>query len=216
MRLLIGIGCLLLVVLGIFIGMPLGASIQSNDSIKLLDFANIIGTWVGAIATAFAAGLALWLQRKADSANIENLNTIFSAGITLPDIKVFTLKIVSTGQKPVKIQSITIQMPDIKLDLWIRPLIGSSPIPVSLQFYSDDAIYILPHDKLIRNLSCLGADARKLRLNIITTTKNFNVDITDTIPYLKEQIENASQNGYTPEAYKYKKLQGVDIINDGI
>lgn len=219
MRLLIGVGCLLLclllVSLGVFIGMPLGASIQADGSFRLLDLANIVGTWVGAIATAFAAGLALWFQHKADNSNIEHINATFSTGIMAPDIKVFTLNIVSIGQKPVKIQSIIFQMSNIKLDLWVRPLPGSSPIPFTLQFYSDDATYIMPHDKLIRNFSCQGAEASKLNLIVITSTKIFNVAITDTISYLTEQINRSIAEGYTPDAYKFNKLHGVDIINDG-
>jgi vacuolar-type H+-ATPase subunit I/STV1 len=173
--------------LSFVLGVSLGVS---NDQDTLLKFAipilGVMGNWVAGFGAIFAVFTALWLadqQRKRDSENLKLAFSVYiSPGILNPYLAVI---ITSNGNKPSKLNSISIHSKNSKVALAIMHLDSSGhQLPMQLSYGEQATCILIPKSESSINDfvkdNCSGI-YKNLHLNVNTTTRNFTTPFSSAV-----------------------------------
>ena len=179
------------------LGISIGVSSEQETFLKfIIPILGVIGNWVAGVGAIFAVFVALWLaeqQRKRDS---ENLQLAFSVYVsTLTSNPYLAVIVTSDGNKPSKLNSISIHSKDSKTALIIMHLDNTGHQLPKLLSYGEQASFILIPKSLdsINNFvknNCLGV-YKNLYLSIITSTSTFKTPFN---PAVIEHLEEYDAN----------------------
>ncbi len=144
-RILLVVAVLLLLLLSFAVGISFGAAFGKNYFLSTLYPAlSVLGNWVAGIGALAAVFTSLWLAESQKRLNAENLDVKFSLVVLPPDMtNRLMVYVVSNGNKPSNIMSLSIISTDSKIALCVKDIDNaSSQFPQYLS-YGQTANFLL-------------------------------------------------------------------------
>ncbi len=179
------------------LGISIGVSSEQETFLKFtIPILGVIGNWVAGVGAIFAVFVALWLaeqQRKRDSENLQlNFSVFITAGNPNPYLAV---SVTSNGNKPSKINSISVHSKSSKIALAIMQFDIVGHQPPTLLTYGEQATFILvpKTEEGIRNFVKENGSGlyKNLYLGISTSTSFFKTPFSSAvIEYLQKNDAN--------------------------
>lgn len=178
-NILIATGILLIVILAFLLGAAYGVSSDRKQFVDtLIPVFSTAGSWVSGIGALGAVFVSLWLAEKQARKDREQLKLSISSVLTTihPEARL-CIEVVSTGQKPSNISSISLTGKNSsRIMALVNFANGSSALPTKLG-YGEKAYYFLQQGgekeigEYLKN-NCAGS-AKELQIYINTTTEVF-------------------------------------------
>ena len=191
---LIVVGVILVAMLSFVLGVSFGVSYEQNNLLNIvIPFLGVLGSWVAGLGTLAAVFTSLWLADQHRKRDAEKLNIVFSVFISNINPKPYLAVIITcNGNKPSKINSISIHSNDSKMALMVNGLDSTgNQLPMSLS-YGEQATCILKketEDSINNYVKNMCSEIYKdLYLSVNTSTNCF------TTPFNVKVIEHLNKN----------------------
>ncbi len=179
------------------IGLFLGIFIDKNFDLGLsiLPFLSTLGTWLGAFATCSAVVVSLWLAFKQLNQDKEILDSTIKMVLSpgYQDEPVIGVSIVSKGNKPTNIQSLSWHGKNAKTAMWVKdyhPL--SESLPHILSYGQKiNLMHIPSFEKHLARYVCehMAGKFDELYLLISTTTDCVKIKVDKGLLSIIKQSE---------------------------
>lgn len=177
---LIIVGTTLIASLSFVLGISFGVSYEHDTLLTIvIPFLGVLGNWVAGLGALAAVFTALWLADQQRKRDMEKLNIVFSVYISNIHPQPYLAVIITcTGNKPSRINSISIHSNSSKMALMINGLDSAGhQLPMSLSYGEQATCILKPNTENSINdfvkKNCSGV-YKNLNIYINTSTSSFN------------------------------------------